>query len=116
MSFDPVKVAGVTPLHDDVIVSDMEFAERRTRAGLIIPGDDGKPQGVHPRWGRVYAVGPKQKDVAVGQWVCVAHGRWTRGITVEDANGKHTIRKIDVDDILLVSDEQPVDENMGQGL
>ena len=39
--------------------------------------------------------------------VCVAHGRWTRGIEIEDADGKRTIRRVDPDDILLVSDEPP---------
>jgi hypothetical protein len=55
-------------------------------------------------------VGPEQHDVTVGQWVCVAHGRWTRGIDVEDETGKKTLRRVDPDDLLIVSDEQPQDE------
>jgi hypothetical protein len=46
----------------------------------------------------------------------VAHGRWTRGIDIEDGSGpvKRTIRKIDPADILLVSDrdERPQDDTM----
>jgi hypothetical protein len=37
----------------------------------------------------------------------VAHGRWTRGLEIEDDEGPKTIRKIDPNDILLVSDEHP---------
>jgi hypothetical protein len=56
----------------------------------------------------VYAVGKDQKDVQVGQWICVAHGRWTRGVDIEDGQTEHkrTIRKIDPKDILLVSDDE----------
>jgi hypothetical protein len=52
-------------------------------------------------------VGPEQKDVIPGQWICVAHGRWTRGLDIEDDEGTKTIRRVDPNDILLVSDEEP---------
>ena len=56
----------------------------------------------------MYAVGPKQTDVQVGQWIMVAHGRWTRGIDIDDGQVAHkrTIRKIDPKDILLVSNSE----------
>ena len=92
-------------LHDHIIVYDMSFDQRITQSGLILPGDNGTGEGIRPRWGRVYAVGKDQHDVQVGQWVLVAHGRWTRGLNIEDENGKKTIRRIDPNDILMVSDE-----------
>ena len=96
------------PLTDHVIVSDMNFTNTRTlNSGVILLQDNGKASGIRPRWAQVYAVGPEQKDVKVGQWICVAHGRWTRGVEVEDETGRHTIRRIDHNDILLVSDEPP---------
>jgi len=101
-------------LHDNVLVADMEFDTRITSFGIILPNDNGTSLGIRPRWGRVYAVGPKQKDVQVGQWIMVAHGRWTRGIDIEDGQLEHkrTIRKIDPKDILLISDsaERPIDD------
>jgi co-chaperonin GroES (HSP10) len=97
------------PLNDVVIVTEMVFTERFTNTGIVLLSDDGKSTGIRPRWGQVYAVGPEQKDVQVGEWVCVAHGRWTRGIDVEDETGKHTLRRIDPKDILLSSDELPDD-------
>ena len=60
-------------LNDSVIVEDMEFDTRITQTGLILPNDNGKSSGIRPRWGRVYAVGPEQTDVRVGEWVCVWH-------------------------------------------
>lgn len=97
------------PLNDVVIVSDMVFDERITTGGIVLLNDNGKGTGIRPRWGQVYSVGPDQKEVQVGQWICVAHGRWTRGIDVEDEDGKKTLRRIDPKDILAVSDN-PVDD------
>ena len=89
------------PLNDSVIVSDMTFDERITRGGIYIPNDNGTSRGIRPRWGQIYAVGPTQKEFAVGQWVCVSHGRWTRGIDIEDELSKKTLRRVDPKDILL---------------
>jgi co-chaperonin GroES (HSP10) len=106
----------IKALHDNVLVADMEFDTRITQSGLILPNDNGTTLGIRPRWGRVYAVGRDQKDVEVGQWICVAHGRWTRGVDIDDGTGatKRTIRKIDPADILLVADgdERPKDDTM----
>ena len=116
LAFDPHKITQnqIKALQDNVLVADMEFDTRITQGGIIIPNDNGTSLGIRPRWGKVYAVGPKQTDVTVGQWIMVAHGRWTRGIDIEDGTTDHkrTIRKIDPKDILLVSDdpERPRDD------
>jgi len=107
------KVKNLKPLNDTIIVSEMQFDERITKAGLVIPNDDMKNSGIRPRWGKVYAVGPEQKDVKQGQYIMIAHGRWTRGIKIEDENGEVIIRKVDPNDILLVSDEPVEDYTMG---
>lgn len=101
----------IKPLHDYVMVSDMNFDEVRLQSGLIIRKDDGKSHGIRPRWACVYAVGAEQQDVTPGQWVLIEHGRWTRGIKVEEPSGKEVvIRRIDNDCILLVSDDEPKEE------
>ena len=104
---DPVKISQIRALHDSVIVADMNFDGRKLTSGIILPSDNGKSSGIRPRWGRVYAVGPDHRDVRPGQWILVAHGRWTRGIDIEDSTGRLTIRRVDPDDILLVSDHEP---------
>ena len=104
------------PLNDSVIVGDMVFDERITTGGIVLLNDNGKSLGIRPRWGRVYAVGPEQKDVKVGEWVCIAHGRWTRGIDIEDESGKQTLRRVDPKDILIQTDEQPNDETFSTAI
>lgn len=97
----------VNPIRDNVLITEMEFGEERTTTGIIIQNLNGKTAGIKARWGRVWAVGPEQKDVTVGNWICVAHGRWTRGIKVDDGGEEITIRRVDNKDILLVSDTKP---------
>lgn len=111
-----IKVKKFQALHDYVIVTDMNFDQKITRGGIVLLGDDKKLEGIHPRWGRVYAVGPEQKDIKVGQYVCVAHGRWTRGLEIEDYDDVKTIRRVDTKDILMVSDEPMQDETLGDSL
>jgi co-chaperonin GroES (HSP10) len=121
-AFSPhqIRQEQIKALQDNVLVADMEFDTRLSRGGIIIPNDNGTSLGIRPRWGRVYAVGPKQKDVEVGQWIMVAHGRWTRGIDIDNGTADHkiTIRKIDPKDILLVSDnpERPRDDTHSEAV
>jgi co-chaperonin GroES (HSP10) len=118
-AFAPYKLSAnsLEPLRNTVIVSDMSFDMRQTSSGIVLLNDNGTGLGIRPRWGQVYAVGPEQQDVQVGDWICVAHGRWTRGIEIEDDNGKHTLRRIDPKDILLVSDVQPpTDDTMSDAI
>lgn len=106
----------IHPLNNSVIVSEMIFDQRITSGGIILPNDNGTGSGIRPRWGQVYAIGPDQLDVKIGQWICVAHGRWTRGIDIEDEDGKKTLRRIDPDDILLVSDTFVEDDTMSDAV
>lgn len=115
-SYAPHKIDSIRALNDSVIVEDMEFSGRTLSSGIILMNDNGTTAGIRPRWGRVYAIGPNQQDVRIGQWICVAHGRWTRGLDIEDATGARTIRRVDPKDILLISDEQPDDDTMSDAI
>lgn len=98
----------IKPLHDKVLVADMNFGEQRSAGGIVVLGDDGKDHGIHPRWARVYAVGPDHKeDYNVGDWILIEHGRWSRGIEVEDNGEKITIRLIDNNCVMLWDKQQP---------
>ena len=103
------RISKLQALSDSVLVEDMTFDERISNGGIVLLNDNGKSSGIRPRWGRVYATGPEQQDVRVGEWILVAHGRWTRGLDIEDDSGKRTIRKIDPKDILMSADERPQD-------
>jgi len=115
-AYSPTKIGALRALRDTILVTDMVFKERKLTSGIILPSDNGTGSGIRPRWGRVYAVGPDQTTVTVGQWICVAHGRWTRGVDIEDDEGTKTIRKIDPNDILLISEEQPSDDTMSDAI
>lgn len=113
-AFSPHKIRRdcLEPIRDWVIVTDMNFQGRTLSSGVILLNDNGRADGIRPRWAQVYAVGPEQTDVKIGNWICVAHGRWTRGIEIEDEHGEHTLRRIDPNDILLVSEESPNDDTI----
>jgi hypothetical protein len=110
--FKPIKVNSIQALNDHVLVADMNFKERKLSSGIYLLNDDGRGAGIRPRWAKVYATGPEQADITVGQWILVAHGRWTRGVTIEDTSGEVTIRRIDPNDVLLVSDSEPSDDSL----
>lgn len=101
----------VRPIHGDVLVTDMHFGETKTAGGIIIQSDDAKAHGVKPRWARVYAKGPENKDpYNVGDWVLIEHGRWTRKIQLETNEGeKIEIQKVEVESILAWQNEAPSD-------
>jgi co-chaperonin GroES (HSP10) len=106
-----MKVTGnIKPLGAKVFVANMEFGEQRTAAGLYVPSDNAKGSGIHPRWGKVWAVGGEQKEVKVGEWILIDHGRWTRTIEYENDDGSITeLRMVDNDAILIQTDDEPED-------
>ena len=105
----------IIPLKKRVLVSDMHFGETKSKGGIILVDDDGTAEGIHPRWGKVYAVGRLQDDVQVGQWILVSHGRWSRAFKVKrkekgsagEIGVELEVRMIDENDILLVSEDEP---------
>jgi len=101
----------ITPIHDRVLVTEMEFGEQKTAGGIILPSDDGQARGIHPRWGKVVAKGHENTDdYEVGDWILVEHGRWTRGITMVDEDGnKGIFRVVEAESVLGTSKEKPED-------
>ena len=97
----------IKPLHDSIIVTDMDFNDRKLASGILLLGDDGKTDGIRPRWSKIYAIGPEQQDVKLGQWILVEHGRWSRGLKIVKDGEEFVIRRVDPKAILFVSDEEP---------
>jgi co-chaperonin GroES (HSP10) len=102
----------ITPTHNNIIVTDMDFDERVSKGGVILINDNMEERGIRPRWCKVVAVGPKNKDIKEGEWIYVAHGRWTRGLDMTDPESGETttIRMVDPKDVLLASKELPLDD------
>lgn len=98
----------LTPIKDNVIVSDMYFGEQKTQSGLIITSDDGDVRGIYPRWARVYAKGPDNKDpYQIGDWILIEHGRWTRAFKMRDGTELSEVRMVETKSILVYTDEKP---------
>jgi len=117
MGFDPLKNKTVTPIHDRVLVKNMNFEMRTTKNGIILRSDDGVSTGVRPRWGQVYAKGPENVEAySPGDWILVEHGRWTRGINFEhDEEGEYTLRMVEAESVMLWSEEEPNDMTINKG-
>ena len=111
-----MKIKSITPILDHILVTEMNFGEQVTAGGIVLRSDNGKSEGVKPRWSKVYAVGPDQKDVKVGDWLLVEHGRWTRGLEllIGDDETKVELFRIDPTGILMVSDQEPSDLTFGE--
>ncbi len=97
------------PLPDRILGRDLQFGERITIGGLIITDDDGKNQGIHPRWARIWRIGENVKDVEVGDWVLMAHGRWSRTVLLEEDGETFKVNMLDPDGILLKGDHPTED-------
>ena len=95
----------IRPIKDRILVTDIEEGERITRSGLIIPDDNATAIGIRPRWAKVWKVGPEQTNVHVGEYICIEHGRWTRGVKI--ATGE-VIRMVENDSVLIATDENPL--------
>ena len=100
-------VADLTALHDHIIVKNMDFSGRQLASGIFLLNDDGKTDGIRPRWAEVFRVGPEQTEIQVGQWVLMEHGRWTRGFNVKINDEELVLRRVDPSCIIFVSDTEP---------
>ena len=111
----PTMKGKLRPIKDRVLAYDMNFGERTTKGGIIITSDDGQERGIRSRWCRVYAKGPDNKDeYEVGDWIYVDHGRWSRGVILDEPElGKIEVRLVDTKDVLLMSKEKPDDDGIG---
>ena len=92
------------------IMVDDPDAEIKTSGGIILRQKDGTEGSIKPLWFQVYSVGNEIDWLEEGQWVLVDHGRWSRGMKVDDDLKVHLL---DNKDCLMVSDEDPmVDDNI----
>lgn len=97
----------IKPIHDKVLAKMIDgFGEKKTAGGLIIQEKDGTADSIRPRWFEVMYVGDDQEDVKPGDYVLVAHGRWSRGVTL-DPSDDYKLYFLDNDEMLAVSDELP---------
>ena len=105
----------VRPLPGNIFAV-LEQGERVSQGGIILKDDNGKMEGIRPRWGKVWQVSEDITDVKVDDWILCEHGRWTMTIEIKDDNGeKFKFQKIDPNGILMISDHKPDDVMFGEG-
>lgn len=103
----------VKPLPGNIFAV-LEQGERVSRGGIVLKDDNGKMEGIRPRWGRVWQVAEDITDVKADDWILVEHGRWTMTIEIKQDDGeKFKFQKIDPNGILMVSDYKPDDLMFG---
>ena len=108
----PTVKGKVRPLHDRLIVAEMECGEVTTAGGIILPSDDGKDVGIKPRWAKVVVKGHENKEeYGEGDWVLVVHGRWSRGFKVQEEDDSEPVilRTVEAEGVLGWSKEAPSD-------
>lgn len=101
----------VKALPNRVLVVDLERGMRQI-GSIIVPDDNGKSEGIRPRWAKVFSVGDNIDDILPGQWILIEHGRWTRSLKVKDENNNDFfVWGVEYpDSVLLVTDDEPSTE------
>jgi|TARA_B100001248_G_scaffold81197_1_gene59026 co-chaperonin GroES (HSP10) len=102
----------IRPLRNKILVKSIDQGERKSKGGIILPSADLVEQGaggIRPRWAEVYAVGSEIDYLKPGDFVLMEHGRWTKGVQVEDEGEEFDLRVADPDGILGTSDGRPGD-------
>lgn len=103
----------IKPLKGNIFAI-LQLGERKSTGGIVLMDDNGKESGIRPRWAQVWKVGEDVTDVRPGQWILCEHGRWTMRITIKDDEGKDfQFVKVDPKGIMIVSDERPDDQQIG---
>ncbi len=69
-----------------VLVTELDIGEQVLESGIVLRDDNGTTRGVHSRWAKVYSVGDDITELKVGDWILIAHGRWSRTITVDEVS------------------------------
>lgn len=88
----------------------LQLGERTTASGIVLRDDNGKDEGIRPRWAKIWKVADDVTDVQPGQWALCEHGRWTMRIKIKDENGQDfEFVKLDPNGIMCVQDEEPTD-------
>lgn len=106
----------IRPLKERILAELLGLGERVTSTGIVIAGENGKDRGVRPRWAKVHLVGEGIDWVKPGQYLLVAHGRWSRQFECEHQGQKLKLVHLDNKECLIVSDEEPTDDFIGTGI
>lgn len=98
----------IVPIKDKIFGKMIDgFGLKTSSGGVIYNEKDGTEDAIRPRWFEVTHVGSQNKDFQVGDYILVSHGRWSRGFKI-DSQDETKYYMLDLDEILLISDNYPV--------
>ena len=100
----------ITPLRGKITAQLLEVPRKETvtKTGVILLADNATEGGMKPRWFKALSVHPEEKDVNEGDYILVAHGRWSREYKRENKDGeKEVLIVVESDSVLGISDEFP---------
>ena len=98
----------ITALPGKILAEMMESpgGHRKLASGILLPDKDAESSGIRPRWFKVYSVGNDIDWVEPGQYVYVAHGRWSNGIKIDEDT---KIYLLDNTECLAMQDTNPLE-------
>ena len=102
----------VRPLRNKILVKKIDQGDRVSKGGIILRSADKVEDGgagIRPRWAEVYAVGSDIDWLQPGEFVLMEHGRWTKGVQIEDDGQEFDLRVADPEGILGKSEDRPDD-------
>jgi len=96
----------IRPLRGRVIGEIIDRGEQLTAGGIIMLDDDGKEEGIRPRWFRVHSLHDESKEgYAVGDYILVEHGRWSREFG--NVGNEMGLCAIEEKSVMMMSNESP---------
>ena len=100
----------ITPLRGKITAQLLEDPRKETvtKTGVILLADNATEGGMKPRWFKALSVHPEEKDVNEGDYILVAHGRWSREYKRENKDGETEVLIIvESESVLGINDEYP---------
>lgn len=78
-------------LPDSLYVEKIEYGEKKTKKGIILPTETMDKYGtfVRPRWAKVKYKAENITNIDIGDWILINHGHWSTSMLMK-INGKDT--------------------------
>jgi len=96
------------PIKKRLYVTNMTWGEQKLKSGIIIKDREMTTEGIHPRWAKVFKIGPEVTDIETGDYILISHGRWSHNFKILNDDKEMKCWYVDYPDgVLLVSKEKP---------
>lgn len=81
----------ITCLSDSLYVEKIEYGEKKTKKGILLPCETMDKYGtfVRPRWAKVKYKADNIKNIDIGDWILLKHGNWSTSMLM-NINGTQT--------------------------